>query len=924
MRHEILIHLLVSFLSATTLNAELENRTVEEELLSSTLSLRPIQLKSKSELETTLLALEPSFSIQKLAKTIAPRERGFLFPEIKRARELGASKTTIYEQEPSSSLSPFISEIDRVATIEAQSDHINYENATQEEKINNYEAKETSILGFTEIPEVSLSVINEAVIITEMPEYIKKEEDTLPLEVRAADPFATANTRESAISAPSTSHLNILHMIQNNSSSKMNMQADLSFLSNSGDISSGVVEMKQTGVLDKITDINAVVRTFSAPSLSLKSEQKMISTKTTDETMMESDVQEISAETKVTIPEKDNKSTASYTTATFGTLIVKTTLDIFRTTMTIVTPVEQTAVLHPIATNTFSTGTNDQSTTIRQIMADENTFVNILRESEKHFTSPVTESPSITVSEVFTHSSFFQPSADAFITESVATSSVAIKHQSEIRKELPSTTTNKFNTANSREEQGNEHEHGHDDESLFVGDKTLFSRDGIMKPNFSDTHSVTGSITAAEMSEENFGVPGFSLVEGLGPEATEEIHEAVTLHPSTVQSPNVESKVQTDISVDLTENSHQLNGHNNGERTSAETARNLFEDSRELKDISVIDDSFYHTDIEEAATTIKSGSDERKSGPKPVSEPEPEPVSFPEREILETSERNLEQLTDFEPKAEPEFNALPGGSKGGESDLNGILHTHHTYVTDSHNAEEEGTYKTSFSFRITSIDYIPEFGDPNSGKYKKLQDQLLPDLEEIFGSIFGRIYGGIHLVSFLKGSVVVDGIVFTSTKPSDMEQLATEFEQQITAKNLQIGGNDVDPRSIILDGFVSKNYIERIHEGYTSDNASSYIVGGGIAIGILAVLLVAFTVIATNNRRTNGTLKLKEENIAMADGNKSMWQNGTSPVNLMGYGNSRMIQGGTTNNIEPPMVMVGSQMTAVNNHAVTRAIQSHP
>ncbi|VDN94777.1 unnamed protein product [Brugia pahangi] len=360
-----------------------------------------------------------------------------------------------------------------------------------------------------------------------------------------------------------------------------------------------------------------------------------------------------------------------------------------------------------------------------------------------------------------------------------------------------------------------------------------------------------------------------------------------------------------------------------GERTSAETARNLFEDSRELKDISVVDESFYHTDIEEAATTIKSVNDERQSGPKPVSELEPEPVLFPEREILETSERNFEQI-DFEPKAGPKFNALPEGSKAGEDDLNGILHTHHAHVTDSHNAEEEGTYKTSFSFRITSIDYIPEFGDPNSGKYKKLQDQLLPDLEEIFGSIFGRIYGGIHLVSFLKGSVVVDGIVFTSTKPNDMEQLATEFEQQITAKNLQIGGNDVDPRSIILDGFVSKNYIERTHEGYTSDNTSSYIVGGGIAVGVLAVLLVAFTVIATNNRRTNGTLKLKEENIAMADGNKSVWQNGTSPVNLMGYGNSRMIQGGAPTDIQPPMVMVGSQMTAINNHAVTRAIQSHP
>lgn len=33
-----------------------------------------------------------------------------------------------------------------------------------------------------------------------------------------------------------------------------------------------------------------------------------------------------------------------------------------------------------------------------------------------------------------------------------------------------------------------------------------------------------------------------------------------------------------------------------------------------------------------------------------------------------------------------------------------------------------------------------------------------------------------------------------------MEQIATEFEQQITARDLQIGGNDIDPRSIILDG----------------------------------------------------------------------------------------------------------------------------
>lgn len=57
-------------------------------------------------------------------------------------------------------------------------------------------------------------------------------------------------------------------------------------------------------------------------------------------------------------------------------------------------------------------------------------------------------------------------------------------------------------------------------------------------------------------------------------------------------------------------------------------------------------------------------------------------------------------------------------------------------------------------------------------------------------------------MSFLKGSVIVDGIVYTSKKPDNMEQSATEFEQQITAKNSQIGGNDVDPRSISLDGAI--------------------------------------------------------------------------------------------------------------------------
>lgn len=51
---------------------------------------------------------------------------------------------------------------------------------------------------------------------------------------------------------------------------------------------------------------------------------------------------------------------------------------------------------------------------------------------------------------------------------------------------------------------------------------------------------------------------------------------------------------------------------------------------------------------------------------------------------------------------------------------------------------------------------------------------------------------------------------------------------------------------IIALGYVSKNYIERVHEGYTSGTTSSYVVGGGIAIAVLAILLIAFAVIAVS------------------------------------------------------------------------------
>lgn len=110
-------------IAVTTQNIEPENSTVE----ASSSSLSPSS-KFNSEPETTPLPLERSFVTQKLAETIAPRERGFPLPEIKRAREL-----SIAEKEPLSTTLPFIVEIDRSTNSEVKSDHPNYQNSTEQE-----------------------------------------------------------------------------------------------------------------------------------------------------------------------------------------------------------------------------------------------------------------------------------------------------------------------------------------------------------------------------------------------------------------------------------------------------------------------------------------------------------------------------------------------------------------------------------------------------------------------------------------------------------------------------------------------------------------------------------------------------------------------------------------------------------------------
>uniref|UniRef100_A0A0R3S5H6 Matrix-remodelling associated protein 5 n=1 Tax=Elaeophora elaphi TaxID=1147741 RepID=A0A0R3S5H6_9BILA len=324
--------------------------------------------------------------------------------------------------------------------------------------------------------------------------------------VRAEDPFATANTGQLSISSSPVLQQNTPHIIQHNINSTMNLLVTPSFLNNSANASNGAVETDQASTHSSDFDADTIDRTLSLTSSSLQPNQQTIISKLTDGTTMELEVKKTSEEMKVTIPKKQ-------------TFIMETTSDVFHTTISdVMTSVEQTTgipVLHPIAPHTDS---KELSTTYGQTIIDESTIIDISQEPEARHTSPVFESvlaemvPSMISSRSTIFPSSYEPSADStFVTESFATVSSQIKHQWEIQNistisnELPQTTTNEFSTGkgdenNEQEEDDAGPEHGHEDESLFVGDKTLFNQDGIIKSDFSGAHSVNKFTTPTEVS----------------------------------------------------------------------------------------------------------------------------------------------------------------------------------------------------------------------------------------------------------------------------------------------------------------------------------------------------------------------------------------------------------------------------------------
>ncbi|CAI4227646.1 unnamed protein product [Auanema sp. JU1783] len=196
------------------------------------------------------------------------------------------------------------------------------------------------------------------------------------------------------------------------------------------------------------------------------------------------------------------------------------------------------------------------------------------------------------------------------------------------------------------------------------------------------------------------------------------------------------------------------------------------------------------------------------------------------------------------------------------------------------------SYKADLVLRLTDLDYVLEFGDEKSGKFNKLREQVTPQVTEILKEIIGHNFVSYEIQSFKKGSVIVNGDIITRNEIANVEEVASKIESHISHNSQKLGQHTVDPRSITVNGIASRNFIEHIQASYETSAPSVFLIGSVITIAVIVVLVVAILVIFLYNRRSNGGMKLKEDELSRTEkGSTATYDNPTTPVNLKSYNN---------------------------------------
>uniref|UniRef100_A0A914HM50 SEA domain-containing protein n=1 Tax=Globodera rostochiensis TaxID=31243 RepID=A0A914HM50_GLORO len=202
--------------------------------------------------------------------------------------------------------------------------------------------------------------------------------------------------------------------------------------------------------------------------------------------------------------------------------------------------------------------------------------------------------------------------------------------------------------------------------------------------------------------------------------------------------------------------------------------------------------------------------------------------------------------------------------------------------TDPESAEEVGkhvtdlarAFRTPFLLRLIKIEWRTEFDDLSSGPARKLQEQIRSDLHSALSAAIGPGFLDYQIEALHKGSVIVEGQLMSKDEIADAQNVATALEQAIVSRGGELGGNAVDTEGISVAGLpahgpsgntLATNQRQQQEEA----ESTGYIIGGAVVVGVLIVVFAIFAIVVfgVNNRRNNGTLKLKEE-ICMVENGK--------------------------------------------------------
>ncbi|CAJ0572412.1 unnamed protein product, partial [Mesorhabditis spiculigera] len=149
--------------------------------------------------------------------------------------------------------------------------------------------------------------------------------------------------------------------------------------------------------------------------------------------------------------------------------------------------------------------------------------------------------------------------------------------------------------------------------------------------------------------------------------------------------------------------------------------------------------------------------------------------------------------------------------------------------------------RATFTIRVLSVEWLSDFTDPESGKSKKLREQLLPPLRDLFNSLVAEFVNvEVDGVEMANSGVIVKGVIYTKRAVDDPEMVATRLDEELLKREGALGEHMVDPNSILVNDVPSKSVISA--SGIVPGTAN-----GGIPTSdtplILALVLLALLAI---------------------------------------------------------------------------------